>query len=85
MKPVTIYTKDACPYCDAALDLLRKKNAAFEQIKVDGDRAAQVAMSARAGGRTSVPQIFIGGKHVGGCDDIYALDSQGRLDALLAA
>ena len=85
MKPVTIYTKETCPYCDAALDLLRKKKAAFEQIKVDGDRAAQVAMSARAGGRTSVPQIFIGGKHVGGCDDIYALDSQGRLDALLAA
>ena len=85
MKPVTIYTKDSCPYCHAALDLLRKKNAAFEQIKVDGDRAAQMAMSARANGRTSVPQIFIGGAHVGGCDDIHALDSEGKLDALLAA
>lgn len=85
MKPVTIYTKDTCPYCDAALDLLRKKNTAFEQIKVDGDPAAQKAMSARANGRTSVPQIFIAGEHVGGCDDFYALDSQGRLDAMLAA
>jgi len=67
------------------MDLLRQKGAAFEEISVDGDRAAQAAMSAKAGGRSTVPQIFIGAEHVGGCDDLYALDDAGRLDALLAA
>ena len=67
------------------LDLvLREKNAPFEEISVDGDRAAQSAMADRAGGRMTVPQIFIGDKHVGGCDDLYGLDRAGRLDALLA-
>jgi glutaredoxin 3 len=68
-----------------AKDLLRQKGAAFEEISVDGDRAAQAAMSAKAGGRSTVPQIFIGAEHVGGCDDLYALDDAGRLDAWLAA
>ncbi|MFZ2109483.1 MAG: glutaredoxin domain-containing protein, partial [Roseiarcus sp.] len=54
-------------------------------ISLDGDRAAQAAMAAKAGGRSTVPQIFIGAEHVGGCDDLYALDDAGRLDALLAA
>ena len=84
MPAITIYTKSTCGYCDAAKSLLRKKNAAFEEISVDGDMDAQRAMSARAGGRWTVPQIFIGATHVGGCDDLYALESAGRLDPLLA-
>ena len=84
MTPVVIYTKSSCPYCHAAKDLLRQKGAAFEEISVDGDRAGQATMAARAGGRSTVPQIFIGSAHVGGCDDLYDLDEAGRLDALLA-
>ncbi len=83
MQPVVIYTKSTCPYCHAAKALLKKKGAAFEEIGVDGDRANQAAMSERAGGRWTVPQIFIGGKHVGGCDDLYDLDFAGQLDRLL--
>jgi glutaredoxin 3 len=82
--PVVIYTKASCPYCIAAKDLLRAKGAAFEEISVDGDRAGQAAMAKRAGGRSTVPQIFVGQTHVGGCDDLYDLDGSGRLDALLA-
>ena len=74
----------SCPYCHAAKDLLRQKGAAFEEISVDGDRAGQAAMAAKAGGRSTVPQIFIGAAHVGGCDDLYDLEDAGRLDALLA-
>ncbi len=84
MQPVVIYTKATCPYCIAAKDLLRRKGAAFEEIGVDGNRAGQSAMAAKANGRSTVPQIFIGGTHVGGCDDLYDLDSMGKLDALLA-
>jgi glutaredoxin 3 len=84
MQPVVIYTKSTCPYCHAAKDLLRKKNAPFKEINVDGDRAGQEAMAVKASGRWTVPQIFIGDAHVGGCDDIHALDAAGRLDALLA-
>ncbi|MFO1135902.1 MAG: glutaredoxin 3 [Rhodoblastus sp.] len=84
MQPVTIYTTSTCPYCAAAKDLLRQKGAEFEEISVDGDRAGRAAMSERAGGRTTVPQIFIGATHVGGCDDLYDLESDGRLDGLLA-
>ena len=73
-----------CPYCHAAKDLLRKKGADFEEISLDGDRAGRAAMSERAGGRTTVPQIFIGATHVGGCDDLYDLESDGKLDGLLA-
>jgi glutaredoxin 3 len=83
--PVVIYTKSTCPYCHAAKDLLREKGVKFEEIGVDGDRAGQAAMAAKAGGRSTVPQIFIGGQHVGGCDDLYALDGAGKLDAWLAA
>jgi glutaredoxin 3 len=85
MPNVTIYTKMYCPYCDAAKELLRKKNVAFEEVPVDGDRAGQQAMAARANGRSTVPQIFIGATHVGGCDDLYGLEQAGRLDALLSA
>ena len=85
MPAITIYTKSTCPYCHAALDLLKSKSAAYEEISVEGNRAAQTAMAEKAAGRSTVPQIFIGGKHVGGCDDLYALDEAGKLDALLAA
>lgn len=85
MSNVTIYTKSTCPYCHAAKDLLTKKGMAFDEILIDGDRAAQIKMAARAGGRSTVPQIFIGEKHIGGCDDLYDLDADGKLDALLAA
>jgi glutaredoxin 3 len=83
MPPIVVYTKSTCPYCDAAKALLRKKNAPFEEIHVDGNRAAQAAMAAKAG-RWTVPQIFIGERHVGGCDDIHALEAAGQLDPLLA-
>ena len=85
MPPIVIYTKSTCPYCHAAKDLLRRKGAAFSEISVDGDRPAQAAMAVKAGGRSTVPQIFIGGAHVGGCDDLYALEETGRLDPMLAA
>jgi glutaredoxin 3 len=85
MPPITIYTKASCPYCHAAKALLRKKNAPFEEISVDGDRDAQAAMAVKAGGRWTVPQIFIGERHVGGSDDIHSLDAAGGLDPLLAA
>ena len=84
MQPILIYTKASCPYCHAAKDLLRRKNAVFEEISVDGDRAAQAAMAVKANGRWTVPQIFIGDRHVGGSDDIYALEAAGKLDPLLA-
>jgi glutaredoxin 3 len=84
MPAVTIYTKAWCPYCDAAKDLLRSKNVEFEEISVDGDPQGQSAMAERANGRRTVPQIFIGDAHVGGCDDLYALERAGKLDPLLA-
>ena len=85
MPKITIYTKSSCPYCHDAKTLLRAKKAAFEEISVDGDHAGQMKMAQRTHGRSSVPQIFIGETHVGGCDDLYALESAGKLDPLLAA
>ena len=84
MPPIVIYTKSTCSYCRAAKDLLRRKGAAFDEVSVDGDRAAQAAMAVKAGGRSTVPQIFIGATHIGGCDDLYDMESAGELDALLA-
>ncbi|WP_149141758.1 glutaredoxin 3 [Gemmobacter caeruleus] len=84
MKPVEIYTTPTCPYCAAAKRLLGKKGAAYTEIDVSRDPALRAAMTDRAGGRRTVPQIFIGGRHVGGSDDIHALDAEGRLDPLLA-
>ncbi len=84
MPPVTIYTTRFCPYCVSAKDLLRRKAVDFHEVDVTGDPAARRAMTARSSGRTSVPQIFIGERHVGGCDDIYDLDKSGKLDPLLA-
>jgi glutaredoxin 3 len=85
MKPVEIYTTQTCPYCAMAKRLLQKKGAAYKEIDVGRDPGLRVKMTERAGGRRTVPQIFIGGQHVGGCDDLYDLDDAGRLDALLRA
>ena len=80
---IEIYTTPTCPFCHAAKDLLRAKSVSFEEIVVvDPDKRA--AMSSRADGRTSVPQIFINGMHIGGCDDLYMLDETGKLNTLLA-
>lgn len=85
MARIEIYTTPTCPYCIAAKKLLTQKGASFEEISVAGDAQRRAAMTERAGGRTTVPQIFIDGRHVGGCDDLYALDGNGGLDPLLAA
>ncbi len=84
MPKVVIYTKSTCPYCHRAKALLSAKGAAFEEISIDGDYGAQRRMAERAHGRSTVPQIFIGDAHIGGCDDLYQLRDEGRLDALLA-
>ena len=84
MPPITIYTTSTCPYCHAAKALLKKKGLAYSEIDVTGRPAERRAMTERAG-RTSVPQIFIGDRHVGGCDDLYALEEAGQLDPMLAA
>jgi glutaredoxin 3 len=84
MLPIELYTTSICPYCLAAKDLLRRKNVAFTEINVMGDPARRKEMVERASGRTTVPQIFVGKTHVGGCDDLYELEHEGKLDALLA-
>lgn len=83
MKTVEIYTTPTCPYCLAAKRLLTKKGVAFTEIDVSRDPDLRLAMTDRASGRRSVPQIFIGGQHVGGSDDLHALDAEGGLDPLL--
>ncbi len=85
MSSITIYTTRFCPYCGSAKDLLRKKGVGFDEVDVTGDHAGRRRMTERANGRTTVPQIFIGERHVGGCDDLYDLDEAGQLDALLRA
>ena len=81
---VEIYTWQTCPYCIRAKLLLWWKGVAFKEYKIDGDEAARTKMAERANQRRSVPQIFINDHHIGGCDDLYALDSRGQLDPLLA-
>jgi glutaredoxin 3 len=83
MSQVTIYTTFFCPFCHRAKALLKKKNVAFTEIDVS-DRAARQEMRDRAGGRNTVPQIFIGERHIGGCDELHALEARGGLDPLLA-
>lgn len=85
MAQIEIYTKMLCPFCARAKRLLRDKGAEFEEydITLGGERASE--MPVRAGGRNTVPQIFIDGKHIGGSDDLAVLDRQGGLDPLLAA
>ena len=85
MPHIDIYTTPTCPYCIRAKELLRRKGAAFTEISVEGDPAGRAAMTERAGGARTVPQIFIDGRHIGGSDDLYALDAKGGLDPLLAA
>jgi glutaredoxin 3 len=84
MKDIIIYTTPTCGYCHAAKRLLTTKGASFQEISVAGDPALRQEMMARSG-RQTVPQIFIGGQHVGGCDDLYALERAGKLDPMLAA
>ena len=83
MSRIEIYTTPSCPYCVAAKTLLKEKGAVFSEIDVSRDAGLREAMTDRAGGRRTVPQIFIGQTHVGGCDDLYALDEAGGLDRLL--
>jgi glutaredoxin 3 len=84
MAPVVIYTRDFCFYCESAKDLLRRKNVGFIEIDITGDTRSRAEMVVRANGRTLVPQVFVGTAHVGGCDDLYALEEAGKLDSLLA-
>jgi glutaredoxin 3 len=81
-KAVTIYTTRFCPFCVRAKQLLNYKNVAFDEVAVDGQPQLRQEM-ARKAGRTSVPQIWIGSTHVGGCDELYALERAGKLDSLL--
>jgi glutaredoxin 3 len=83
MNRIEIYTTRYCPYCVAAKKLLSRKGVAFTEIDVSRDAMRRKQMVARAYGRMTVPQIFIGPTHVGGCDELYALDEAGQLDALL--
>ena len=85
MAKIDIYTKFMCPYCARALALLKRKGAAFDEHDITMGGADRAAMLERAGGRSTVPQIFIGDRHVGGSDDLAALEAAGELDALLAA
>ena len=84
MKPVRIYTTPICPYCVRAKTLLKKKGAAVEEVDVFMDEDARNEMEAKSGGARSVPQIFIGDTYVGGCDELYALEKEGKLDPLLS-
>jgi glutaredoxin 3 len=85
MTQVTIYTTSACPYCSMAKSLLNKKGAKYQEIDVSYDASERQRMSERSGGRRTVPQIFVGATHIGGCDDLHALDAKGGLDPLLAS
>jgi glutaredoxin 3 len=85
MSRIQIYTTRYCPYCHAAKRLLSKKGVEFDEIDVSGDAKGRSQMVTRANGRMTVPQIFIGATHVGGYDDLYALDRAGKLDGLLAS
>lgn len=83
MSQVTIYTKAYCPYCVRALSVLQSKGVSYQEVRIDEQPELRPQMIERAGGRTTVPQIFIGAQHIGGCDDMLALDARGQLDPLL--
>jgi glutaredoxin 3 len=85
MARITVYTTRLCPYCHMAKELLRKKGVVFDEVDVGCRRELRAEMSQKAGGRSTVPQIWIGETHVGGCDDLYSLEREGKLDVLLAA
>ncbi len=84
MQPnIEIYTWQSCPFCIRAKALLKSKGVEFTEYAIDGDEQARAKMSDRSNGKRSLPQIFIDDRHIGGCDDIYALDAQGKLNSLL--
>ena len=85
MSHVTIYTKPYCPYCVRAIDLLERKGVDFVEIEAGFDPEKRQEMMRRANGRATFPQIFVGDQHIGGCDDMVALDRAGKLDPLLQA
>ncbi|MAD16422.1 MAG: glutaredoxin 3 [Alteromonadaceae bacterium] len=85
MSKVEIYTKGHCPYCHRAKALLEQKSVTYTEFKVDVQPELRPEMITRANGSSTVPQIFIGAQHVGGCDDLFALESQNKLDTLLSA
>jgi glutaredoxin 3 len=85
MPKIEIYTKFMCPYCSRAMALLAKKGASFEEHDISMGGPLRTEMLERANGRSTVPQIFIDGRHIGGSDDLAALDRDGKLDPLLAA
>jgi glutaredoxin 3 len=84
MAEVVIYTRDFCYYSDAARELLKRKGVVFKEINATGNRELRNEMIERANGGSTFPQVFIGDTHVGGCDELYALEDQGKLDAMLA-
>jgi glutaredoxin 3 len=84
-QPVTIYTKPFCPYCVRALSLLEQKGVEFREIEAAFDAEKRQEMIQRAGGRATFPQIFVGDRHIGGCDEMMALERAGELDPLLQA
>ena len=83
MKKVEIYTWQYCPFCIRAKSLLNKKNIEFIEYKIDGDESAREKMSQRANGKRSLPQIFIDNNSIGGCDDLYSLEEENKLDSLI--
>ncbi len=83
MPKVEIYTWQYCPFCIRAKSLLKKKNINFTEYKIDGDEDARTLMIERADGRRTLPQIFIDNEGIGGCDDLYALENENKLEALL--
>ncbi|WP_309628852.1 glutaredoxin 3 [Brevundimonas sp.] len=85
MADVVLYTKPGCPYCIAAVSLLKRKGVDFTEIVASNDPEKKAEMIQKSGGKATFPQIFIDGKHIGGSDDMSALDRRGQLDALLAA
>ncbi|WP_119420127.1 glutaredoxin 3 [Desertibaculum subflavum] len=85
MPEIVVYTTDMCPYCYRAKRLLDQKGVAYTEIDVTLDPAKRAEMAQKSGGVRTVPQIFIGGRHVGGSDELYALEAEGKLDPLLAA
>ncbi|ARN85280.1 glutaredoxin 3 [Candidatus Nucleicultrix amoebiphila] len=82
-KKVVVYTATYCPYCERAKQLLMQKQIAFDEIDVTNDFEQREVLMKKSGGRKTIPQIFIGDTHVGGCDDLYALEHSGSLDILL--
>jgi len=85
MPQIEVYTQPMCPYCARVVRLLTEKGVSFEEINAPGGSAERQKATERSGGRSTVPQVFIDGRHIGGCDDMLALDRQGKLDPLLQA